>query len=100
MPTITITQKMGWAIRRLQQGWRINKVKRGRWGETRYYWVDETGAELEEEEFVKLLEKSKFLEVRPVRGESAFVRHARRAWKASQTCINLKLPPEKFWISE
>ena len=100
MPTITITQKLGWAIRRLKAGWRINKVKRGRYGGTYYYWVNEAGAELENEELVRMLEENKLLEARPVRGEAAFVRHARRAWKASRLCLDLRLPPEEFWVRE
>ena len=91
---------MGWAIRRLQEGWRINKVKRGRYGGTYFYWVNTDGAEREDEAFVDLLMKNKLLEARPVRGEGAFVRHARRAWKASQLCLNLHLPHEKFWVED
>ena len=100
MPTITITKKMGWAIKRLQEGWRINKVNRGRYGGTCFYWVNTDGVELEDEAFVDLLMKNRLLEARPVRGEAAFVRHARRAWTASQLCLHLHLPPEKFWLED
>jgi hypothetical protein len=62
--------------------------------------ADEDGAELESEEFVRKLEENKLLEARPVRGEAAFVRHARRAWKASPACMTFKLPPEEFWVTE
>jgi hypothetical protein len=106
MPTIVITQSLGEAIRHLQSGWWLSKVKRGRHGSTHYYWLSETSEDgnihTEAEEFVMQLEKLKLIEgARFDRNQGRrFYRHTRRVHDATEACRNFKLPPEEFWIPD
>ena len=96
---ITITQKLGQAINRLQSGERINKVKRGRYSSVRFFFVSRHQTELTTEALVDVLIKNKLIEPCGVT-EFTRVTHARKAWKATETCLSLRLPPESFWVED
>ncbi len=99
MPTINITPKVGQAIRQLKAGERINRVKRRHCDPT-YYWVRQREATRMETLLFDYLKSCKLLEECNVHEASMFVRRATKAWKASQLCLDMKLPPENFWIEE
>jgi hypothetical protein len=96
---ITITRQLGEAIKRLQAGWRINKVKRGRYSSVRFFFISRGESDLTTEALVDVLIKNKLIEPCGVM-EFTRVTHARKAWKATQACLSLRLPPESFWVED
>ena len=101
MATIIITRKLGDAIRRLQRGYRINKVVRRRWS-ARYLWISERDDSMPQldEALVKMLEKNKLIVGSPVDHHLRYIQFAKRMWVATEHCNEFHLPEEIFWIEE
>ena len=103
MSNLTVTQRLGTAIRRLQNGWWLAKVRRGR-SYYQIWWMTQQGGETVEAELIDELKKHKLISERafsPYGDRNLYhVRGTRRIYEATDHCKSIKLPPETLWVPD
>jgi hypothetical protein len=99
---IVVTKSLGDAIFNLKGGWRINRIKRSRMN-AYYLWAPEfTHGEAVRlaPDLVKQLEKTKLIEGGLLNYRETYWRRTSRVYRATDACMDFRLPPEEFWVPD